>query len=77
MASWYDFAVAIQEEALALGLLSRAVLIRPLKTSEFPRPARRPSFSVLDKSTGWSRLGGPAAHWRSNLRGLLRSLPGA
>lgn len=77
VASWYDFAVAIQEEALALGLLSRAVLIHPLKTSEFPRPARRPSFSVLDKSTGWSALGGPAAHWRSNLRGLLRSLPGA
>jgi dTDP-4-dehydrorhamnose reductase len=74
VASWYDFAVAIQEEALAAGLLTRAVPIRPLRTVEFPRPARRPPWSVLDKTTGWSALGGPAAHWRSNLRCMLDSL---
>lgn len=77
VASWYDFAVAIQEEALAAGLLTRAVPIHPLRTEEFPRPARRPPYSVLDKTTGWSALGGPAAHWRSNLRCMLESLPHA
>lgn len=77
VASWYDFAVAIQEEALATGLLSRAVPVHPLRTEEFPRPARRPPYSVLDKTTGWSALGGPAAHWRSNLRCMLESLPHA
>jgi dTDP-4-dehydrorhamnose reductase len=77
VASWYDFAVAIQEEALAAGVLRRAVPIRPLRTVEFPRPARRPPYSVLDKTTGWRALGGPAAHWRSNLRCMLESLPHA
>ena len=42
VASWYDFAVAIQEEALVQGLLDRAVPIRPLRTDEYPTPARRP-----------------------------------
>jgi dTDP-4-dehydrorhamnose reductase len=74
VASWYDFAVAIQEEALAAGLLARTVPIRPLRTEEFPRPARRPPYSVLDKTTGWRALGGPAAHWRANLRCMLESL---
>jgi dTDP-4-dehydrorhamnose reductase len=74
VASWYDFAVAIQEEALAAGLLKKAVAIHPIRTIDFPRPARRPSYSVLDKTRGWAALGGPAAHWRANLRCMLESL---
>jgi dTDP-4-dehydrorhamnose reductase len=74
VASWYDFAVAIQEEALRAGLLERAAVIRPLRTEDFPRPARRPSYSVLDKTSGWKLLGGPAPHWRSNLRCMIESL---
>jgi dTDP-4-dehydrorhamnose reductase len=74
VASWYDFAIAIQEEALALGLLSRATAVRPLRTQDFPRPARRPSYSVLDKTTGWAALGGQPEHWRRNLRVMLQEL---
>jgi dTDP-4-dehydrorhamnose reductase len=74
VASWYDFAVAIQEEALAAGLLKRVVTIDPIRTIDLPRPARRPPYSVLDKTTGWAALGGPAAHWRANLRCLLEIL---
>jgi dTDP-4-dehydrorhamnose reductase len=74
VASWYDFALAIQEEALALGLLSKAVPVHPIHSEELPRAARRPSFSVLDKTSGWAALGGPARHWRTNLRTMLRGL---
>jgi dTDP-4-dehydrorhamnose reductase len=74
VASWYDFAVAIQEEALAQGLLDRAVPIRPLRTEEYPTPARRPLYSVMDKSRTWAALGGPARHWRESLRLMLREL---
>jgi dTDP-4-dehydrorhamnose reductase len=74
VASWYDFAVAIQEEALGAGLLERVVAVHPIRSADLPRPARRPPYSVLDKTTGWSGLGGPAAHWRANLRCLLESL---
>jgi dTDP-4-dehydrorhamnose reductase len=74
VSSWYDFAVAIQEEALALGLLRKAVPVCPIRTEEFPAAARRPSYSVLDKASGWAALGGPARHWRANLRTMLQGL---
>jgi dTDP-4-dehydrorhamnose reductase len=77
VASWYDFAVAIGEEALARGLLTRAVQVHPLRSDQFPRPARRPSYSVLDKTTGWGAMGGPPAHWRTNLRCMLEHFPHA
>jgi dTDP-4-dehydrorhamnose reductase len=74
VASWYDFAVAIQDESLALGLLDRAVPIHPLRTDEYPTAARRPSYSVLDKSLTWAALGGTVRHWRQSLRLMLREL---
>jgi dTDP-4-dehydrorhamnose reductase len=77
VASWFDFAVAIQEESLALGLLNRIVPIRPLRSDEYRAQAQRPRFSVLDKSTGWAALGGPAPHWRANLRCMLQGLASA
>lgn len=70
-ASWYDFAVAIQEEALALGLLDKAVPIVPIPTSGYPTPAMRPHYSVLDSTKTSAVLGGPAPHWRANLRRML------
>jgi dTDP-4-dehydrorhamnose reductase len=73
-ASWYDFAVAIQEEALAIGLLARAVPVIPIGTADFPTPARRPHYSVLDKSSTFAALGGPAPHWRANLRLMLSEI---
>lgn len=71
VAGWYDFACAIQEEALALGLLSRAVPVVPVTTSEYPTPARRPACSVLDKTKTRKLLGGPVLHWRVQLRHML------
>jgi dTDP-4-dehydrorhamnose reductase len=74
VASWYDFAVAIQEEALAAGLLARAVPVRPLATEQVPTPARRPAYSVLDKRSAWDALELPAVHWRVQLRQAVREL---
>lgn len=65
--SWYDFAVAIQEEAVAAGLLDRAVPVLPIRTVDYPTPARRPAMSVLDKTASYALLG-PARQWRVELR---------
>ena len=70
VASWYDFACAIQDLSLERGLLKDRVPVRPISTADFPTPAKRPGFSVLDKSKTWAILGGPADHWRSSL-GLM------
>lgn len=72
VASWYDFAVAIQEEASALGLFQSSRQVIPIASDEWPAPARRPKFSVLDKTKTWQALGAPAPHWRVNLREMLR-----
>ena len=69
--SWYDFAVAICEEALALGLLARPVNIRPIAAIEYPTPACRPAYSVLDKTNSWRDFAIAGVHWRQQLRAML------
>lgn len=70
-ASWYDFAVAIHEEGVGLGLIERAIPILPIATEDYPTPAARPAYSVLDKADCWALLGRPARHWRVELRDML------
>ncbi|RDC59681.1 dTDP-4-dehydrorhamnose reductase [Alteripontixanthobacter maritimus] len=72
VASWYDFAVAIYEEARALGLLTRDVAIAPIPTSQYPTPAARPAFSVLDVTETTGILNEAPSHWRANLREMLQ-----
>jgi dTDP-4-dehydrorhamnose reductase len=69
--SWYDFAVAICEEAVSLGLLEREVNVRPIATADYPTPATRPPYSVLDKSASWRDLDVEGIHWRRQLRAML------
>ncbi|MDE0929084.1 MAG: dTDP-4-dehydrorhamnose reductase [Halioglobus sp.] len=69
--SWYDFAVAICEEALALGLLASTVKIRPITALEYPTPAQRPAYSVLDKTDSWRDFAVAGVHWRQQLRAML------
>ncbi len=76
VASWYDFAVAIQDEAVALGLLNKAIPIKPVATSDYPTPARRPNFSLLDKTTLRAAVGGAGQHWRHALKDMLENLKG-
>jgi dTDP-4-dehydrorhamnose reductase len=74
VASWYDFAVAIQDEALARGLLTRAVPILPISTAEYPTRARRPAFSMLNSEATRALTKLPGHHWRRNLRNMLDEL---
>ena len=71
VASWYDFAVAIQEEALAIGMLDREVTIAPIPSSAYPTAATRPAMSVLDTATTRADFGLAPHHWRANLRRML------
>jgi dTDP-4-dehydrorhamnose reductase len=77
VASWYDFAVAIQEEALARGLLAREVPILPIPTTAYPTPAQRPAFSVLDTASTRATLDLKGQHWRYNLRMMMDELRAA
>ncbi|MCB1843142.1 MAG: dTDP-4-dehydrorhamnose reductase, partial [Halioglobus sp.] len=72
--SWYDFAVAIFEEGRAVGLLRKPVSVLPIPSAAYPTAARRPAYSVLDKSASWRDLALPAVHWRQQLRAMLADL---
>jgi dTDP-4-dehydrorhamnose reductase len=74
VASWYDFAVAIGEEAVRLGILTKAPAITPIGTADYPTPAARPAYSVLDKRATERLLGITAPHWRTALRATLAGL---
>jgi dTDP-4-dehydrorhamnose reductase len=71
VASWYDFALAIAEEASHRALIARPVKVTPIRTEDYPTPAARPAFSVLDKTATYERLGGAPPHWRVRLREVL------
>ncbi len=64
-ASWYDFARATFE------LCGVQVQVDPCTTAEFPRPAKRPAYSVLDCRRLEQQRGGPMAPWRDALRQFL------
>mgnify|MGYP001826072418 CR=1 FL=1 len=70
--SWHEFAVAIAEEAHALGLIPAIPAINPITTNDYPTPAARPAFSVLDCSATRELLGEASVPWRENLRKMLK-----
>lgn len=71
VASWYDFAQAIQEIGFELGLLNKQIPIQPIPSSAYPTPAERPTFSLLNSSFSTEIL--KPAHWRKQLRSCLQS----
>ncbi|TCJ39582.1 dTDP-4-dehydrorhamnose reductase [Parafrankia sp. BMG5.11] len=73
-ASWYDFAVAIAEEAGALRLLPHPVSVVPISSADFAPAATRPRFSLLDSSGTLRATQLEPVHWRTNLRAALREL---
>lgn len=72
--SWYDFAVSIQELAYEKGLLDKSIPIKAIPASAYPTPAKRPSYSVLDKTSIEQSLNIECKHWRSQLNEMLNTL---
>ncbi len=73
VASWYDFALAIFEEAQKLGFPVVNQVI-PITTPEYPTPAKRPAYSVLDCRKISQLLGTYPPHWRQRLILMLEQL---
>jgi dTDP-4-dehydrorhamnose reductase len=73
-ASWFDVAVAVGELAQELGLLQQPAPVNPLTTADYPLPAQRPSYSLLDCSSSRRLLDQPPTPWRQALRALLETL---
>lgn len=66
--NWYDFAVAIKE------LSGSSCTINPIPTSQYPTPAKRPAYSVLDKSKIVSVFNISLKDWKISLATCLSVL---
>ncbi len=71
VASWYDFAIAIFQEARALGMPLQVQTVNPIVTAAYPTPAQRPAYSVLNCQKLAHTLGHSAPYWRESLRAML------
>jgi dTDP-4-dehydrorhamnose reductase len=74
IASWYDFAVAIQDIAFDLDLIGNKIPILPIISTEYPQKAARPKYGILDKSKTWRELNVPAKHWHHVLENMMQEL---
>lgn len=72
--SWHGFAEAIMQDALAAGLLARRPRVLPITTADYPTPARRPAYSVLDTAKLRRDFGIVPPDWRDGLQAVLGEL---
>ena len=68
VASWYDFAKAIFE------LAGENVKVNPVRSDQFPTPAKRPNFSVLDKLKIKNTFEIEIPYWKDSLKICLEKL---
>lgn len=66
--SWYDFAKKIME------IENINCKVNPIRTKDYPAPAPRPSFSVLDKQSTKEYLQINIPHWEDSLKECLKSI---
>lgn len=72
VASWYDFAQAIFEEASTMEYSLKIRQVIPITTADYPTPAQRPAYSVLACEKISQLLATPPPHWRQALRNMLK-----
>lgn len=72
--NWQEFASTIIDEANELGLLQRKPRVLPITTAEYPTPAQRPAYSVLDTTRLQADFGIVPPDWRDGLKQTLRTL---
>ena len=74
LASWFDFAVAIFEEARKMGFPLVVEQVLPIPTSAYPTPAQRPAYSVLANQKISDLFKRVSPYWRNSLREMLQQL---
>ncbi|HTM70067.1 MAG TPA: dTDP-4-dehydrorhamnose reductase [Luteimonas sp.] len=76
-ASWHGFAEAIFDGAVARGLIARAPKVEAITTADYPTPAARPAYSVLDCGALQRDFGIVLPDWREGLSATLDELAAA
>ena len=72
--SWFEFAVAIREIGVELGLIPDRATVTPVTAAEYPTAARRPLYSVLERTPKGPPDCGVKHSWRAELRSVLERI---
>ena len=72
--TWYEFAQEIFRQAQALKLLDRQPQVRAIATADYPTPAKRPAWTVMDCRKLHAAHDIAPADWRKELGAVLREL---
>jgi len=74
-ASWYDFAMAIGDAGVAAGIIDQSAKVVPIRSSEYPTPAKRPGYSLLDCTATRVALELESNHWQKELSKVIAKIP--
>ena len=72
--SWFDLASEIYLQSRALGILENDCNVLPCTSAEYPQRARRPVYSVLNKSKVKKTLGIEIPIWNNSLKNYLKTV---
>ncbi|MDG9758558.1 dTDP-4-dehydrorhamnose reductase [Pseudomonas sediminis] len=72
--TWHGFACEIFKQAVSAGVLEKAPVVNQIKTSDYPTPAKRPAWSVMDCSALANVLGSGVPGWQQELSTVLNDL---
>lgn len=72
--SWYDFAYEVISNLREKGEIMKLKRLKPILSKEYPTPAARPPYSVLDKSKYKTSTSNDIPHWRDGLRRFFDEL---
>jgi len=72
--TWHGFATAIFEQAFAHGLITRKPRVIPITSADFPTPAKRPAWSLLDNTGFQQHFGFSLSAWQQGLDAVMRQL---
>ena len=72
--TWHGFATAIFDEALQQGVIAKKPVVTPIGTADFPTPAKRPAYSVLENSRFEERFAFALPDWQQGLHEVMSEL---
>lgn len=72
--SWFEFAEAIREIGVELSLIPERATVTPITAAEYPTAARRPPYSVLERTPKGPPDCGATHSWRAELRSVLERI---
>ncbi len=75
--SWHGFTEALFAEALAAGVLAKAPLVEAIPSSQYPTPAKRPAWSVLDNRRLQQDFGIVLPAWQDALKRVMAEIAAA